>query len=39
MEISWTDRVRDEEVTHSVNEERHNLQTINKGRLTGLVIP
>ena len=28
MEISWTDRVRNEQVLHSVKEERNTLQTI-----------
>jgi hypothetical protein len=34
--ISWTDRVRNEEVLHRVKEERNILQAI-KRRLTGLV--
>jgi hypothetical protein len=37
MEISWTDRVRNEEVLHNVKEERNILHTIKDGRLTGLV--
>jgi hypothetical protein len=36
--ISWTDRVRNEEVLHRVNEERNILHTIKEERLTGLVI-
>jgi DNA phosphorothioation-dependent restriction protein DptG len=35
--ISWTDRVRNEEVLQGVKEERNILHTIKKGRLTGLV--
>jgi hypothetical protein len=37
--ISWTDRVRNEEVLHTVNEKRNILHTITRkeGRLTGLV--
>jgi hypothetical protein len=36
--ISWTDRVRNEEVLHRVKEERGMLFTIKKeGKLTGLV--
>jgi hypothetical protein len=35
--ISWTDRVRDEEVKRTVKEERNAPRTINEGRLTGLV--
>jgi hypothetical protein len=34
--ISWTDRVRNEEVLHRVKEDRNILQTI-KRKLTGLV--
>jgi hypothetical protein len=33
---NWTDLERNEEVLHTVKEERHILQTI-KGRLTGRV--
>jgi hypothetical protein len=36
MEISWTDRVRNEEVLHRVKEERNILHT-KEERLTGLV--
>ena len=36
MKISWNDRVRNEEVLHTVTEERDIFQTI-KRRLTGLV--
>jgi hypothetical protein len=37
MEISWTDRVRNEEVLHRVKMERNILRTKKEGRLTGLV--
>jgi hypothetical protein len=38
VKISWTDRLRNEEVLHRVKEERNILHTIKKeGRLTGLV--
>jgi len=30
MKINWTDHVRNEEVLHSVNEERNILRTINR---------
>jgi hypothetical protein len=30
MEISWTDRVRNEEVLHRVKEERNIIRTINR---------
>jgi hypothetical protein len=36
--VSWTDRVRNEEVLHRVNEERDILHTITEGSLIGLVI-
>ena len=39
--ISWTDRVRNEEVLHTVNEKRRILHTLkgkNEGRLPELVI-
>jgi hypothetical protein len=35
--ISWTDRVKNEEVLHRVKEERNILHTIKRRRLTGLV--
>jgi len=35
--ISWTDRVRNEEVLQRVKEERNNLHTIQEGTVTGLV--
>jgi len=35
--ISWTDRVRNEEIIQTVKVERNILQRIKKGRLTGLV--
>jgi hypothetical protein len=35
--ISWTDRVRNEEVLHRGKEERHILHTIKEERVTGLV--
>jgi hypothetical protein len=35
--ISWTDRVRNEEVLHTVKEDRNYLNTIKERRLTGLV--
>ena len=35
--ISWTDRVRNEDVTHRVKEERNILLTTKEGKLTGLV--
>jgi hypothetical protein len=37
MEISWTDRVRNEEVLQRVKEKRNILHTIKEERLTGLV--
>jgi hypothetical protein len=36
--ISWTDRVRNEEVLHRVKEERNIVRTIKRRNLTGLVI-
>jgi len=36
--ISWTDRVRNEEVLRTVMDERKILYTVGEGRLTGLVI-
>jgi hypothetical protein len=36
-EISWTDRVRNEEALHRVKGERNIVPTIKTGRLTGLV--
>jgi len=30
MEISWTDRVRNEDVLHSVKEERNVLKTVKR---------
>jgi hypothetical protein len=38
MEISWTDRVRNEEVLHRVREERNILQKLSRGRLTQFVM-
>ena len=35
--IRWTDRVRNEDVTHRVKEERNTLHTTKEGKLTGLV--
>jgi hypothetical protein len=37
--ISWTDRVRNEEVSHKsrVKKKRNILQTIKEGKLTGFV--
>jgi hypothetical protein len=35
--ISWTGRVRKEEILHRVKEDRNILHAINKERLTGLV--
>jgi hypothetical protein len=35
--ISWTDRVRNEELLHGVKGERSVRHTIREGRLTGLV--
>jgi len=35
--ISWTDRVRNEEVLHGVKEKKNFIQTIKERRLTGLV--
>jgi hypothetical protein len=35
--ISWTDRVRNEEVLHRVKEDRNIIHTIKEERLTGLV--
>jgi hypothetical protein len=35
--ISWTDRVKNEEVLHRVKEETNILHEIKEGRLTGLV--
>ena len=35
--ISWTDRVRNEEVLCRVKEERNIIHAVKKGRLTGLV--
>jgi hypothetical protein len=35
--ISWTTYGKNEEELHKVKEERNFIQTINKGRLTGLV--
>jgi hypothetical protein len=38
MEISWTDRVKNEEVLREVKEERNIVHTTKqKGELTGLV--
>jgi hypothetical protein len=34
--VSWTDRVRNEEVLHRVKEERNVLHTVKEGRLPGL---
>ena len=36
-QMSWTDSVRKEETLHRVKEERNILQTIKKGKLSGLV--
>ena len=36
--MSWTDRVRNEEVLHRVNEERKFLQTVKRRKATGLVM-
>jgi hypothetical protein len=36
--ISWTDRVRNEEVLHRVQEEKSILRPINEGRLTEFVM-
>ena len=36
--ISWTDRVKNEEVLHRVKQERNVPCTIKEGRLTGLVM-
>jgi hypothetical protein len=35
--ISWTDRVRNEEVLHRVKDDRYILHTIKREKLTGLV--
>ena len=35
---TWTDHVRSEEMLHIIKEERNILNTINIGRLIGLVI-
>jgi hypothetical protein len=35
--ISWTDRVRNEEILRTVKEKRYILLTIKKERLTGSV--
>jgi hypothetical protein len=35
--MSWTDRVKTEEVLHRVKEGRNTLCALGKGRLTGLV--
>jgi hypothetical protein len=35
--ISWTDRVRNEEVLHRIKEERNILHTIKRRKATGLV--
>jgi hypothetical protein len=35
--ISWTDRVKNEEVLQRVKDERNVLLTMKEGRLTGLV--
>jgi hypothetical protein len=37
MKISWTDRVRNEEVLHRVKEERNILHTVKRRKATGLV--
>jgi len=36
--ISWTDRVRNEELLHRVQEEKSILRPINEGRLTEFVM-
>jgi hypothetical protein len=38
--ISWTDRVRNDEVCHRVKEERNNLHTVNgrKGNWIGYIL-
>jgi len=36
--VSWTDRVRTEEVLYRVQEEKIILRTINEGRLNEFVI-
>ena len=35
--ISWTDRVKNEEVLQRVKDERNVLRTMKEGRLAGLV--
>jgi hypothetical protein len=36
LEISWNDRVRNEEVLHRIKEKRNILRRIKKGRVNGL---
>ena len=38
MEVSWTDRVRTEEVLHTVKGVRNIIHTVKPGRPTDLVI-
>jgi len=37
MEVSWTERVNNEEVLHRVEEEGNILHTVKEGRLMGLL--
>jgi hypothetical protein len=39
MEISWTDRVKNEKVLQRVKEESNRQQTVKDGGLTVLVTP